>query len=291
MTKLFKSLAVVAVLLISNGVYAQTKKSVSDNSNDKSLLWEISGNGLSKSSFLYGTIHMICGNDYFLSEKTKKAFNATESLFLEIDLSDPNELVFMQKAAMSTEPLSKKLTAKQLSDLEIVLRKNTGMTIQQVDNYSMLTVLSLISMKSFGCENLKFYEMEFIGLAKESKKSIGGLETIEAQIQFLNKAYSDDEMIAMLQETNGEETAKMVQNYINENLSELYKEITTPKLMNENSKKWMLEVRNENWAVKMPDVMKDKSTFFAVGAAHLLGKEGLINLLRKAGYSVKPLLN
>ena len=61
--------------------------------------------------------------------------------------------------------------------------------------------------------------------------------------------------------------------------------------MNENSKKWMLEVRNENWAVKMPDVMKEKSTFFAVGAAHLLGKEGLINLLRKAGYSVKPLLN
>ena len=210
MKKLFKSLAVVAVLLISNGVYAQTKKSVSDNSNDKSLLWEISGNGLSKSSFLYGTIHMICGNDYFLSEKTKKAFNATESLFLEIDLSDPNELVFMQKAAMSAEPLSKKLTAKQLSDLDIILRQITGMTIQQVDNYSMLTVLSLISMKSFGCENLKFYEMEFIGLAKESKKSIGGLETIEAQIHFLNKAYSDDEMIAMLQETNGEETEKMV---------------------------------------------------------------------------------
>ena len=192
---------------------------------------------------------------------------------------------------MSTEPLSKKLTAKQLSDLDIVLRKNIGMTIQQVDNYSMLTVLSLISMKSFGCENLKFYEMEFIGLAKKSKKSIGGLETVEAQIQFLNKAYSDDEKIAMLQETNGEETAKMVQNYKNENLPELYKESTTPKLMNENSKKWMLEVRNENWAVKMPNVMKDKSTFFAVGAAHLLGKEGLINLLRKAGYSVTPVLN
>ena len=291
MKKLYKSIAVGAVLLISSGVFSQAKKATSINSNDKSLLWEISGNGLSKSSFLYGTIHMICVNDYFLSEKTKKAFNATESLFLEIDLSDPNELVFMQKAAMSAEPLSKKLTAKQLSDLDIILRQITGMTIQQVDNYSMLTVLSLISMKSFGCENLKFYEMEFIGLAKESKKSIGGLETMEAQIHFLNKAYSDDEMIAMLQETNGEETEKMVQNYINENLSELYKEITTPKLMTENSKKWMLEVRNENWAVKMPDVMKEKSTFFAVGAAHLLGKEGLINLLRKAGYSVKPLLN
>lgn len=290
MKKIVSTLVVIASLFISNSTFAQVKKEAVVI-NEKSLLWEVSGNGLAKSSYLYGTIHMICGNDYFLSEKTKKAFNTTESLFLEINLSDPNELSFMQKAAMGTEPLSKKLTTKQLSDLDVILRKNTGMTIQQVDNFSMLTVMSLISMKSFGCENLKFYEMEFIGLAKESKKSIGGLETIEAQIQFLNKAYSDDEMITMLQETNVEETTKMVQNYVKENLPELYKEVTTPKLMNENSKKWMLEVRNANWAVKMPDIMKSQSTFFAVGAAHLLGEEGLINLLRKAGYSVKPVLN
>lgn len=290
MKKIVSTLVVIASLLMSNSSFTQVKKEVT-GSNENSLLWEVSGNGLSKPSYLYGTIHMICGNDYFLSEKTKKAFNASESLFLEIDLSDPNELAFMQKAAMGTEPLSKKLTAKQLSDLDIILQKNTGMTIQQVDSFSMLTVLSLISMKSFGCENLKFYEMEFIGLAKESKKSIGGLETIEAQIQFLNKAYSNDEMIAMLKETNGEETTKMVQNYVKENLPELYKEITTPKLMNENSKKWLLEARNTNWAVKMPNIMKSQSTFFAVGAAHLLGEEGLINLLRKAGYSVKPVLN
>lgn len=290
MKKIVSTLVVIASLLMSNSSFTQVKKEVT-GSNENSLLWEVSGNGLSKPSYLYGTIHMICGNDYFLSEKTKKAFNASESLFLEIDLSDPNELAFMQKAAMGTEPLSKKLTAKQLTDLDIILRKNTGMTIQQVDSFSMLTVLSLISMKSFGCENLKFYEMEFIGLAKESKKSIGGLETIEAQIQFLNKAYSNDEMIAMLKETNGEETTKMVQNYVKENLPELYKEITTPKLMNENSKKWLLEARNTNWAVKMPNIMKSQSTFFAVGAAHLLGEEGLINLLRKAGYSVKPVLN
>ncbi len=290
MKKIVSTLVVITSLFISNSTFAQIKKEAAVT-NEKSLLWEVSGNGLAKPSYLYGTIHMICGNDYFLSEKTKKAFNTTESLFLEINLSDPNELGFMQKAAMGTEPLSKKLTTKQLSDLDVILRKNTGMTIQQVDNFSMLTVMSLISMKSFGCENLKFYEMEFIGLAKESKKSIGGLETIEAQIQFLNKAYSDDEMITMLQETNVEETTKMVQNYVKENLPELYKEVTTPKLMNENSKKWMLEVRNANWAVKMPDIMKSQSTFFAVGAAHLLGEDGLIDLLRKAGYSVKPVLN
>ncbi|MFV8351994.1 TraB/GumN family protein [Flavobacterium sp. XS2P14] len=291
MKKLFKSIAVVAVLLISSGVFAQTKKSVSDNSNDKFLLWEISGNGLSKSSYLYGTIHMICGNDYFLSDKTKKAFTASDNLVLEVNLSDPKELSAAQQLAYGKEPLSKKLSPEQLNVLDALLQKRTGMTVKQVDKFSLMTVMSLMTMKSFGCVDIKSYEMEFIAMAKDSNKNVTGFETLQAQMDFLSKAYSNAEMITMLQESNDDTTKKLVQNYIQEDLPELYKDITAPKVMNENAKKWMSEVRNTNWAVKMPDMMKDKSTFFAVGAAHLLGEQGVINLLRKAGYTVKPILN
>jgi uncharacterized protein YbaP (TraB family) len=154
-----------------------------------------------------------------------------------------------------------------------------------------MAVMSLITMKSFGCADIKMYEMEFIEMAKSSSKSIAGFETLQSQMDFLSKGYSDAEMITMLQESNDDTTKKMVQNYIQENLPELYKYITAPKVMNENAKKWLLDVRNENWAVKMPNIMKDKSTFFAVGAAHLLGEQGVINLLRKKGYTVKPILN
>ena len=165
------------------------------------------------------------------------------------------------------------------------------MTVKQVDRFSLMTVMSLITMKSFGCVDIKSYEMEFIAMAKESNKSVTGFETLQAQMDFLSKAYSDAEMITMLQESNDDNTKKMVQNYIQEDLPELYKDITAPKVMNEKARKWLLEVRNENWAVKMPDIMKDKSTFFSVGAAHLLGQQGVINLLRKKGYTVKPILN
>ncbi|MDO8317118.1 MAG: TraB/GumN family protein [Flavobacterium sp.] len=291
MKKLFKSIAVVAVLLISSGVFAQAKKVESINSNDKSLLWEISGNGLSKSSYLYGTIHMICGNDYLLSDKTKKAFTASDNLVLEVNLSDPKELSVAQQLAYGKEPLSKTLSPEQLNDLDALLQKRTGMTVKQVDKFSLMTVMSLITMKSFGCVDIKSYEMEFIAMAKESDKSVTGFETLQSQMDFLSKGYSDAEMITMLQESNDDTTKKMVQNYIQENLPELYKDITAPKVMNENAKKWLLDVRNENWAVKMPDMMKDKSTFFAVGAGHLLGEQGVINLLRKKGYIVKPILN
>ena len=291
MKKLFKSIAVVAVLLMSSGVFAQAKKVESINSSDKSLLWEISGNGLSKSSYLYGTIHMICGNDYFLSDKTKKVFTASDNLVLEVNLSDPKELSAAQQLAYGKDPLSKTLSPEQLNDLDALLQKRTGMTVRQVDKFSLMTVMSLITMKSFGCVDIKSYEMEFIAMAKESDKSVTGFETLQAQMDFLSKGYSDAEMITMLQESNDDTTKKMVQNYIQENLPELYKDITAPKVMNEKARKWLLDVRNENWVVKMPDMMKDKSTFFAVGAAHLLDEQGVINLLRKKGYIVKPILN
>lgn len=291
MKKLFKLIAIVAVLLISSVVFAQAKKATSVNSNDESLLWEISGNGLSKSSYLYGTIHMICGNDYLLSDKTKKAFTASDNLVLEVNLSDPKQLSVAQQLAYGKEPLSKTLSPEQLNDLDALLQKRTGMTVRQVDKFSLMTVMSLITMKSFGCVDIKSYEMEFIAMAKESDKSVTGFETLQSQMDFLSKGYSDAEMITMLQESNDDTTKKMVQNYIQENLPELYKDITAPKVMNENAKKWLLDVRNENWAVKMPDMMKDKSTFFAVGAGHLLGEQGVINLLRKKGYIVKPILN
>jgi hypothetical protein len=43
--------------------------------------------------------------------------NNAENLFLEIDLNDPNEMVFLQKSSNGSEPLSKKLTAQQLANL------------------------------------------------------------------------------------------------------------------------------------------------------------------------------
>lgn len=291
MKKLFKSIAVVAVVLISSGAFAQAKKAASVPLNEKSLLWEISGNGLSKSSYLYGTIHMICGNDYLLSDKTKKAFDATNNLVLEVNLSDPKEMSSAQQFIYGKEPLSKTLSPQQLNDLDVLLQKRTGMTVKQVDKFNLVSLTSLITMKSFGCDDIKMYEMEFIEMAKSSSKSIAGFETLQSQMDFLSSAYTDAEMITMLQESNDENTKKMVQNYIQENLPEIYNDVTAEKVMNEKTRKVLLDGRNENWIVMMPNIMKEKSTFFAVGAGHLLGEQGVINLLRKKGYTVQPVMN
>ncbi len=114
MEKTFKSIVIVVAIVFCVTMQAQNKSHKLENT----LLWEITGNGLTKSSYLYGTIHMICGADYFLSEKAKKAFEASDKLVLEINLSDSNEIAEMQQLAIAKEPLDKKLTPSQLATLD-----------------------------------------------------------------------------------------------------------------------------------------------------------------------------
>ena len=283
MKNLFKSVFTAIAIIFSLSIQAQTKSPKLENS----LLWEVSGNGLSKPSYLYGTIHMICSTDYFLSEKAKKAFNSSNKLVLEVDLSDPKEMTDMQQMAMGKEPLTKTLSPQNLLKLENILKKKTGMTIQQVDSFSLFTVMSLISMKSFGCNDLKFYEMNFIETAKQRNLPISGLETVKLQMEAFGKGYSDTEMIAMLEESSPEETSKLVSKYKEENIMAMYDITTDKRFTSEQTKKAILDNRNENWLKIMPELMKNESVFIAVGAAHLAGESGVINLLRKAGYTVK----
>lgn len=287
MKNLIRSVVIIIAVIFGSSVQAQTISPKLENS----LLWEVSGNGLEKSSYLYGTIHMICGPDYFLSDKAKRAFETSNKLVLEINFNDPKELTEMQQLAMGKEPLSKRLSPEQLSKLDAILKSTTGMTVQQVDSFSLLTVMSLISMKSFGCADLKFYEMEFIDQAKKRSIEIGGLETVKTQFASLENAYSNDEVIALLEESNDEETNKLVAAYKKENIETLYDITTDKKVTSDTTKKIILDNRNSNWVKDMPSLMQKESVFFAVGAAHLGGEFGVINLLRKAGYIVKPVMN
>lgn len=80
------------------------------NAQEKSLLWQISGNGLAKPSYLYGTIHLICPNDYFMTDSTKAAFARTEQVYLELDMDDPSIMSKMMRTAMFSDGKNSKIT-------------------------------------------------------------------------------------------------------------------------------------------------------------------------------------
>ncbi|TDW50390.1 hypothetical protein EV144_102829 [Flavobacterium sp. 270] len=258
---------------------------------ENSLLWEVSGNELSKPSYLYGTIHMICSGDYFLTDKTKKAFDASNKLVLEINFSDPKEMADAKELTMGKEPLSKKLTEEQFAKLDAILKKTAKVSAKQVDAFTLATVMSLVTMKSYGCTDIKQYEVDFMDMAKKKNIEIGELETVKSQALALENAYTNDEMILMIEKLNPDEIAKAVKAYKEENVMELNTVFADEKCASKKTNSTILEARNANWVKKMPALMKSESVFFAVGSAHLGGELGVINLLRKAGYIVKPVMN
>ncbi|MEG1229360.1 MAG: TraB/GumN family protein, partial [Flavobacterium sp.] len=118
-----------------------------------------------------------------------------------------------------------------------------------------------------------------------------GFETVKGQLNMLSNAYTDSELIESLADASKAETKKMVEDYKNENLMDLYGDLANEKVMSKKTKKFILDDRNRDWVKKMKDMMKNEALFVAVGSAHLAGEEGVINLLRNAGYKVKPVMN
>ena len=71
----------------------------------------------------------------------------------------------------------------------------------------------------------------------------------------------------------------------------MYEFSTDKRFTSEKTKKQILDDRNLNWIKQIPELIKLNSIFIAVGAGHLGGEYGIINLLRKEGYTVKPVMN
>ena len=260
---------------------------------EKSLLWEVSGNGLDKSSYIYGTTHMICEADFVVKDKVKQAFGKSTQLVIEANILDPDMNGILAKAMASDVPQSQKLSPANYNMVDSILKLKCGIPFKLLDNYKLSAVISVMAQKSFPCAVTKSYEATFLEMAKGDQKSITALEGLAEQVDYLNKSFTEEQILSQVKDFDDskKESLELISLYKKEDLMGVYANMTAPNRMDENSMHWMLEVRNNNWINKMPEMMKQQSSFFAVGAAHLPGPIGVINLLRAKGYTVKPIMN
>lgn len=258
---------------------------------ENALLWEVSGNGLEKSSYIYGTMHMVCEEDYIFPEVLSEAVNKADQVILEIDMDAPDLMTQMQASIMSPIPLSKKLSAEDYKALDSVLLQSTSMSLSMLDNMTLQAISSIMMLKSLPCEAPKSYEADLAALATEKQKEVRGLETIADQMEFMGKAFSDEFLLQQLLDYHRYEGvfAEMVKSYNDQNLNELYTFVTDEKYADQDTEKWLLVERNKNWVEILPEMISSESSLIAVGAAHLPGKSGIIELLKSKGYSVKPI--
>jgi len=276
-----------AVLLSLNSLTANAQS----KSKDNSLLWEVTGNGLSKPSYITGTFHILCSKDFEIKPKVLKALENSESFVMEINYTDPSEMMSLQKMFKADKKISDQLSPEEAKELNTVL-SHYGTDLKSIDSSSPQALYALLSTKAIPCPQteVKLYEMELLQKAMNDKKSIKGLEKVEDQMKSINEAYDLKSTIAQLKMDKEYQILfrQMIEAFKNENVQSLYNLFKDERFMNAQQEKAMLTNRNHNWVKIMPDMMKKESSLFAVGGSHLMGKNGIIPLLQAKGYTVKP---
>ncbi len=281
MKKIFLSLFV----LLSQLTFAQKK----------SLLWEISGNGLDKPSYLYGTIHLLCEKDFVLSEKTKVHFAEAEQVVLELDMDDPKMMVdMMQSMYMKNNMTLKKLLSEaDYGNLERYFKDSVGMNLAIFNNAKPFVLMSMLYKNVMNCP-IQSYEMTFTEMAKKEKKEVYGLESVKDQMAIFDEIPYEKQAEAMMKlikqpAQSDNEFDKMVALYKSQNIKKMAKLSAKSDFEFKDYESQLLDNRNAKWIDKIGTFSHQKSTFFAVGAAHLGGRKGVVKLLQKAGYQVKPI--
>lgn len=249
---------------------------------------------MNKPSYLFGTIHVVCPENYVWTDKMEEAFKKCEEVCFEMDMDDP--VVMLSVSAGLTDNSGKTLkdyfSPGDYTKLSRYVSDTLGMSILMFNNMKPAILPFIFSARSSHCEVSISYEDTLMKAAHSAGKDVKGLENPQEQIALFNILPADSVIKDIMDIVNGvkqEDTNyhKLITAYTSQDISALYDMIRATNDLGNNADAFIDE-RNIKWAPRMIDMMDQKSVFFAVGAGHLWGDNGVINLLKKEGYTVSP---
>lgn len=265
----------------------------------KSLLWKVSKKG-QKDSYVFGTMHLLCPDDYVWTDVMAEKLKATDVVCFEMDLDDPNLMMDMMAGMQGmggdneeNKPLRAYFSADDYQRLSKFAKDSLGMSPILLDNMPPFLFQTMFVTKMLDCQLPMSYEGNIMTEAQRQGKEIIGLETVQEQLDALNQSKDDSLAAAILQLVDSFTASKvsfrdMVKLYRDQDVEALAGMTEDPGNAMGMNMQALLQDRNKRWIDRMAGRMAKESVFFAVGAAHLGGKEGVLQLLREAGYAVTP---
>ena len=296
-----KKVFILAVALIASITYSQAQ-----------ILYRISGNGLESPSYIVGTYHLAPASFVDSIPGIPEAIEGTSQVCGELDLMDafkPENASRLLKSQMLPEgvTLSSLFTAEQLERLNALLLDVMGTNLNdeafaaQMEKMSPVALSTTLTLTSYMKGAPSFNPMDLIDnyfqmQALQNGKSVKGFETVDFQIGILYNAplekQVNDLMCLVDHFDNANEIVDRITTaYFSQNLKQIEEALeeesqldcgTTPE-----DEDVLISNRNRNWVETMPGMMAEQPTLFVVGAAHLCGEQGVLNLLEKAGYTIE----
>lgn len=288
--------AFLLVSLVALTSFAQDEK------ENNTLLWKISGNGLDKPSYIFGTIHMICADDAILSDNMKKVINNCDEVYFEVDMDNLFEMMgAINKMKMLGDTTLKDLLSevdykKVKSYFE---KKGSMLPFSMLETYKPMLAASTLEEGAMPCDNTAMMEQVIMKEAKGYNKKIKGLETMSYQAGVLDSIPYKLQAAQLVEyidkadkgENDDTELKEMFKAYKSQDLKKLEALMVETDAGMSGFTDILLYHRNQNWVEKLKTLLPAKSLLIAVGAGHLPGDKGVLNLLRKEGYKVTPIEN
>jgi len=256
------------------------------------LLYQISGNGLTEASYLYGTIHILPKDKFELSNSLKRAFDASTTIAMEVDLdmSGAEKIALAQKVMLPDgKTLKDFMAAQDYLQLKAYCIDSLQWSESKFERSSKLKPMFFSSVLiQENMSNMASYEMEFNKMAKKKKKETIGLETIEFQLGLFDQLPMQTQVDMLKQDYKSDMKSydTLLACYLREDLETLGKLMAEETSAYPEFNELLLVQRNKSWIAPMRAQMQKESTFFGVGAAHLSGPDGVVALLRAQGFTV-----
>jgi len=295
--KCFHCITLALVSLLGVDLTAQAPQ-LTTNNDIRTLLWEVTGKGLTKPSYFLGTMHLLCPEDAFLSPSVLEVLSYTEKVYLEVDMDDMGQMLSGMKSMQMRNgtKLSDLLTEAEMEKVKTYFEGKLPLPFAMVQNYKPMLLLAMIAQQSLPCNAGSGTEMLLMAEAKKLKKSIEGLETLAFQAGIFDSIPYADQAKALLEAMTDttdqkQQALEMVSSYQQQDLDRILKLTEDENSGMANYLELFLFKRNRNWVEQFEKLAPGGSYLFAVGAGHLPGKEGVLELLRQRGYTLRPVEN
>ena len=266
------------------------------------LLWKISGRGIEKPSYILGTHHAVPFTYCDSIPGLMKAFEEVDFVIGEFDMvkmgeMTPAQMQNMQKMMMmpADTTLLSLFSKEEKELLDAYLKETIGAQLEMFSSMKPMTIMVTVQNKILmdiipDIASMTGMDKYMQTLAASKGKSVGGLETMEYQMNLLygnSLEEQADALLEMAQNGNSKELmAELTVAYKTQNLDALWSVFKDQMTRYEYDA--LVSERNKNWEKQIVELLPVQSSLFVVGSGHLPGEKGMIKLLKKAGYKVKP---
>lgn len=271
---------------------------VSTAIGQNSILWEVSGNGLSNTSYILGTLKFIGEKEYVMHLKITEKLKTSMLFAIEDEVNhhaqhELNKSIHFPKG----ESLATVLSAEEYTKVENFFMSEFNISKKNFKKlYAPLKPLALsITMTRLSLrEGVKFYDIELLKLAHDLRIDTYSLETIDRETAALNAFPMDAQVSALLHSVNNfekqkEEYKQLEAAYLIGDIDRVFEYSLHPFEKNEIFIEEFYSKRNAEWLPKIEKMFSDQKSFVAIGVAHMEGDKGLLNLLKSKGYTLTPI--